>query len=98
MKTLVELGTSPAPWSIDLWSVCCDDVDEKGHVIRTVCHGIHNPKDKRLIKNAPKMYMECYKMIDWYKGLKSQSFPESFQKIIEEMEQTLKDVEGIRND
>ena len=69
MKTLEQLGISPAPWEIDNWSECWLIVrDAKGRYAATPdgdeeTEAIPNA---HLIAAAPKLYAACYEMLRYY--------------------------------
>lgn len=80
MKTLEQLGISPAPWKVDDREFGCDneisceytsDIIVKGEkrtkvVARCNAHFDTYKPDAILIAAAPKLYAACYEMLRYY--------------------------------
>ena len=67
MKTLEQLGISPAPWHIEKNAgVLCAKSERYKHPIVDDCGNFENNNDKRLIAAAPKLYAACYEMLRYY--------------------------------
>lgn len=71
MKTLEELGISPAPWSIeydDTIDRVVNILDANNKIIVETDYGFYPPElpDARLMKAAPKLYAACYEMLRYY--------------------------------
>ena len=67
MKTLEQLGISPAPWYIEKnTGVLCAKSEYYKHPIVDDCGNFENNNDKRLIAASPKLYAACYEMIRYY--------------------------------
>ena len=57
MKTLEQLGISPAPWYIEKnTGVLCAKSEHYKHPIVDDCGNLENNNDKRLIAAAPELY------------------------------------------
>ena len=57
MKTLEQLGISPAPWHIEKnTGVLCAKSERYKHPIVDDCGNFENNNDKRLIAAAPELY------------------------------------------
>ena len=57
MKTLEQLGVSPAPWHIEKnTGVLCAKSERYKHPIVDDCGNFENNNDKRLIASAPELY------------------------------------------
>ena len=57
MKTLEQLGVSPAPWHIEKnTGVLCAKSERYKHPIVDDCGNFENNNDKRLIAAAPELY------------------------------------------
>lgn len=71
MKTLKQLGISPAPWKPvddgmgykDIWcnAPVTDDSEGENIIAEAV-----DAKDARLMEAAPKLYAACYEMLRYY--------------------------------
>ena len=73
MKTLEELGVSPAPWNEKLWATS----DDYGHEIldynhKSICdmrllQGETRIPNARLIAAAPELYAALFEMVEMYR-------------------------------
>lgn len=80
MKTLEQLGISPAPWKVDdeewgcdneIWGEYIRDIIVKGEkrtkvIAKCNAHFDTYKPDARLIAAAPKLYAACYEMLRYY--------------------------------
>lgn len=68
MKTLEQLGISPAPWYVEEnTGVLCAKSEYYKHPIVDDCGNFENNNDKRLIAAAPDLYealRECLEVLD----------------------------------
>ena len=72
MKTLEQLGISPAPWNEKVWATSDDyghDISDYNH--KSICdmrllQGETRIPNARLIAAAPKLYEACYEMLRYY--------------------------------
>lgn len=66
MKTLDQLGISPAPWYIEgNTGVLCAKSEHYKHPIVDDCGNFENNNDKRLIAAAPKLYEALREAIEY---------------------------------
>ena len=64
MKTLEELGISPAPWHIEKNAgVLCAKSERYKHPIVDDCGNFENNNDERLIAAAPYIYEALYDVV-----------------------------------
>ena len=62
MKTLEQLGISPAPWKINEYATVLD----RYSTIISGQYGPYNWHNARLIDASPKLYAACYEMLRYY--------------------------------
>ena len=82
MKTLEQLGISPAPWYIEEnTDVLCAKSEYYKHPIVDDYGNFENNNDKRLIASAPELYealLECLDILDklekYYRGIDAETY------------------------
>ena len=82
MKTLEQLGISPAPWYIEeSTGVLCAKSERYKHPIVDDCGNFENNNDERLIAAAPELYKslrECFDILyileKYYRGVYSATY------------------------
>ena len=93
MKTLEQLGISPAPWHIEKnTGVLCAKSERYKHPIVDDCGDFENNNDKRLIAAAPKLYAACYEMLRYY--YEQNTNTTVFNTALELMKQAVAEVAG----
>ena len=99
MKTLNQLGVSPAPWSIE-YDETIDRVvnilDANNKIIVETDYGFYPPElpDARLMKAAPKLYAACYEMLRYY--YEQNTNTTVFNTALELMKQAVAEAAGER--
>ena len=82
MKTIKELGISPAPWYIEKdTDVLCAKSEYYKYPIVDDCGNFENNNDERLIAAAPELYeslRECLEVLDrlnkYYRGVDAKTY------------------------
>ena len=106
MKTLEQLGISPAPWKVDDREFGCDneisceyisDIIVKGEkrtkvVARCNAHFDTYKPDAILIAAAPKLYAACYEMLRYY--YEQNTNTTAFNNALELMKQAVAEAAG----
>ena len=82
MKTIKQLGISPAPWNIEKnTGVLCAKSEYYKYPIVDDCGNFENNNDERLIAAAPELYeslRECLEVLDilkkYYRGVDAATY------------------------